>query len=164
MKFQKYDCLSYIAYTNTSCITQFLQPEAEQLLLFRILLASDVLTTSFLKCSAACSWQLQSNKKYRYEIEILKCSSNVRHIWHKILTPCTQCSWRWSQFRIQYLIHGSLLERRIDNSEFLSISSRICSTVCSDTVGLPHRDSSVAIHIFWNLLTRSWIFVRAGAG
>ena len=24
----------------------------------------------------------------------------------KILTPCTQCSWRWSQFRIQFLIHG----------------------------------------------------------
>ena len=38
--------------------TQFLQPEAEQLLLFRILLASDVLTTSFFKRSAACSWGL----------------------------------------------------------------------------------------------------------
>ena len=36
-------------------ITQFLQPEAEQLLLFRILLASVVLTTPFLKRSAACS-------------------------------------------------------------------------------------------------------------
>ena len=40
-------------------IAQFLQPEAEQLLLFRILLASDVLTTFFLKRSAACSWRLQ---------------------------------------------------------------------------------------------------------
>ena len=25
----------------------------------------------------------------------------------KFLTPCTQCSWRWSQFRIQFLIHAS---------------------------------------------------------
>ena len=40
-------------------ITQFLQPEAEQLLHFRILLVSVVLTTSFLKRSAACSWRLQ---------------------------------------------------------------------------------------------------------
>ena len=40
-------------------ITEFLQPEAEQLLLFRILLASFVLITSFLKRSAACSWRLQ---------------------------------------------------------------------------------------------------------
>ena len=40
-------------------ITQFLHQEAEQLLLFRILLASFVLTTSFLKRSAACSWRLQ---------------------------------------------------------------------------------------------------------
>ena len=39
-------------------ITQFLQPEAEQLLLFRILLASVVLTT-FFRRSAACSWRLQ---------------------------------------------------------------------------------------------------------
>ena len=30
-----------------------------QLLLFRILLASVVLVTSFLKCSATCSWRLQ---------------------------------------------------------------------------------------------------------
>ena len=41
-------------------ITQFLQPEAEQLLLFCILLASFVLsTTSFVKRSATCSWRLQ---------------------------------------------------------------------------------------------------------
>ena len=89
-------------------ITQFLQPEAEQLLLFRILLASVVLTTSFLKHSVTCSWRLQLNK-YRYESEILKCSSNVHHTWHKILTPCTQCSWRWLQFRIQFFIHGTTL-------------------------------------------------------
>ena len=75
-------------------ITQFLQQEAEQLLLFRILLASVVLTSSSIKRSATCSWRLQSNKKYRYEIEILKRSSNVRHMWRKILTLCTQCSWR----------------------------------------------------------------------
>ena len=88
-------------------ITQFLQPEAEQLLLFRILLASVVLTTFFLNVQTRVhgGCRLQSNKKYRYEIEILKCSSNVRHIWRWILTPCTQCSWRWSQFRIQFLIH-----------------------------------------------------------
>ena len=43
LKFHKYDCLSYIAYTNSHpVITQFLQPEAKQLLLFRILLASVV--------------------------------------------------------------------------------------------------------------------------
>ena len=40
-------------------ITQLLQPEAEILLLFRILLASVVLTTFFLKRSAACSLRLQ---------------------------------------------------------------------------------------------------------
>ena len=40
-------------------ITQFLQPKAEQLLLFHILLASVVLTISFLKRSATCSWRLQ---------------------------------------------------------------------------------------------------------
>ena len=102
-------------------ITQFLQPEAEQLLLFRILLASVVLTTFFLKRSAACSWQLQAaiEQKYWYKIEILKCSSNVRHIWGKILTPCTHCSWRWSQFRIQFLIHvmGMILAQ--DNGMFM---------------------------------------------
>ena len=54
------DCLSYIVYIQTHpVITQFLQPEAEQLLLFRILLASIVLTSSFVKRSATCSWQLQ---------------------------------------------------------------------------------------------------------
>ena len=58
-------------------ITQFLQPEAEQLLLYRILLASVVLTSSFAKLSAM----------YRYEIEILLCTSNVHHKWRKILTP-----------------------------------------------------------------------------
>ena len=53
-------------------ITQLLQPEAEQSFLFRILLASFVHITSFLKRSATCSWRfkLQSNKKYRYGIEI----------------------------------------------------------------------------------------------
>ena len=40
-------------------ITQFLQQEAEQLLLFRILLASVVLTSSSVKRSATCSWRLQ---------------------------------------------------------------------------------------------------------
>ena len=40
-------------------ITQFLQPEGEQLLLFLILLATVVLTTSFLKRAVACSWRLQ---------------------------------------------------------------------------------------------------------
>ena len=40
-------------------IIQFLQPVAEKLLIFRILVASVVLTTSFLKRSAACSWRLQ---------------------------------------------------------------------------------------------------------
>ena len=46
-------------------ITQFLQPEAEQLLLSRILLASVVLTTSFVKRSAACSWRLQGCNRTR---------------------------------------------------------------------------------------------------
>ena len=67
-------------------ITQFLQPEAEKLILFRILLAPVVLTTFFLKRSAACSWRLQFEieQKYRYENEILKCRSNVLHMWRKI--------------------------------------------------------------------------------
>ena len=60
LKFQKCDRLSYIEYTNMyPVISQFLQPEAEQLLLFRILLATVVLRTYFLKRSAACSWRLQ---------------------------------------------------------------------------------------------------------
>ena len=61
-------------------ITQFLQPEAEQLLLFLFYLHPSYLKLPFLnlqpRVHGGC--RLQSNKKYGYEIEILKCSSNVR--------------------------------------------------------------------------------------
>ena len=53
--------LSYIAYTNTSCIHTILSTRSRTIpvLLFRILLTSLVLTSSFVKRSVACSWRLQ---------------------------------------------------------------------------------------------------------
>ena len=131
MKFQKYDCLSYVAYTNTSCNHKFLQLEAEKLVLFRIYLHPSYLQLPSLnvqpRVHGGC--RLQSNKKYRYEIEILKCSSNVRHIWRKILTPCTQCSCRWSQFRIQFLFLRAMLLGAHD-AEHLDDNALDTGSVC----------------------------------
>ena len=66
-------------------ITQFLQPEAEQLLLSVFYLHPSYLQLPFLNVQSRVhgGCRLQSNKKYRYEIEILKCSSNVRHMWRQ---------------------------------------------------------------------------------
>ena len=49
--------------------TQFLQPEAEQLLLFCILFASVILTTSFVKRSTTCSRRLQVAIKQEVSIQ-----------------------------------------------------------------------------------------------
>ena len=73
----------------------------------------------------------------------------------KFLTPCTQCSWRWSQFRIQFLIrapvHWLLLGfwGNVCNSCFIACDDPVQKLIAVIMIPLQKCQCYALCFVFW---------------